>query len=268
MAYYPRKRGFRKGRARNARRGNRKRVVPQKLSKSMTSAISKLIHKNVESKQAYHVRATASYNSAINTTGDCTRVVPTIPQGTNDAQRIGDQLRAQSLIVKGAIVYNPSTGQYGTYANARIAVRMMIVQPKQYSNIDDVQSYAGAWTALLLKKGSGTSAFNGNLEDLWAPINTDMVTKYYDRVIYLDAPYQQTAVGSTLMGRSTKLFTISLKLRNKVLKYDNSVSSGGSPTNYAPVLVMGYAHLDGSAPDTLTTALQLTYDTIFNYEDA
>lgn len=267
MAFYPRKRGFRKGRARNARRG-RKRVVPKKLSKSMTSAISKLIHKNVESKQAYHERTTASYNSTINSTGDCTRVLPTINQGVTDATRIGDQLRAQSLVVKGAIVYNPSTGQYGTYANARIAVRMMIVQPKQYSNLDDVQSYAGAWTALLLKKGSGTSAFNGTLPDLWAPINTDMITKYYDRVIYLDAPYQQTAVGSTLMGRSTKLFSINLKLRNKVLKYDSSVSSGGQPTNYAPVLILGYAHLDGSAADTLTTALQLTYDTIFNYEDA
>lgn len=267
MAFYPRKRGFRKGRARNARRG-RKRVVPQKLSKSMTSAISKLIHKNVESKQAYHERATASYNSTINSTGDCTRVLPTINQGVTDATRIGDQLRAQSLVVKGAIVYNPSTGQYGTYANARIAVRMMIVQPKQYSNLDDVQSYAGAWTALLLKKGAATSAFNGTLADLWAPINTDMITKYYDRVFYMDAPYQQTAVGSNLMGRSTRLFSVSLKLRNKVLKYDNSVSGGGQPTNYAPVLIMGYTHLDGSAADTLTTALQLTYDTVFNYEDA
>ena len=51
----------------------------------MTSAISKLIHKNVESKQAYHARSTASYNSSINSTGDCTRVLPAIPQGTTDA---------------------------------------------------------------------------------------------------------------------------------------------------------------------------------------
>lgn len=245
-----------------------KKNMSSKSSKSFVKKVQAIIHKNVESKQAFHERALTSYNSGINVVADATRVLPSIGQGVTDYQRIGDQIKAQSLTVKGAIIYNPSTGQYGTYANARLGVRMMIVQPRKFSNLDDVQTDVPNWSAYLLKKGGTTTAFTGVLSDLWAPINTDGIIKYYDRLFYLDAPYQQTAVGSTLMGKSTKFFNISLKLRNKILKYDASVSGALQPTNYAPVLIIGYAHMDGSAADVLTTAIQLTYDTVFNYEDA
>lgn len=245
-----------------------RKVKSLSANRAFRVAVQKVIHKDVETKSAYHAVTGVSYNSGINVIGDATRVLPQVTQGTGDSNRIGDQLRGQSLTVKGAIVYNPSTGQYGTYANARLGVRMMIVQPRQYSNIDDVQSNAAAWLSLLLKKGGSAVGFTGNLSDLWAPINSDYIIKYYDRVHYLDAPYQATAVGSTLMGRSTKFFTINMKTRNKLLKYDQNVSSGASPVNYAPVLLIGYAHMDGSSPDTLTTAIQLSYDSMFNYEDA
>lgn len=144
----------------------------------------------------------------------------------------------------------------------------MIVSPRLYPNIDDAQTNASTWMAYLLKKGGTTSGFSGTLSDLWAPINSDGIIKYYDKVFYLDAPYQVTAVGSTVMGKSTRFFSHSMKLRNKVLKYDSSVSGGISPTNYGPVLVLGYTHMDGSGADSLTTAVQLSFDTIFNFEDS
>jgi len=252
---------------RRPRRGA-KRAKRAKPSGAFRKKVLAVMRGQVETKQAFHAVGPTSYNSGINAIGDATKILPSITQGTNDAQRIGDQLTGLKLTVKGAIVYNPSTGQYGTYANSRLGVRMMIVQPRQYSNIDDVQSNAAAWLSLLLKKGSSTSAFTGVLSDLWAPINSDYIIKYYDKVFYMDAPYQATAVGSTVMGNSTRIFKHTLKLRNKVLKYDSSVSSGAQPVNYAPVLLIGYTHMDGSGADTLTTAIQLSYDTIFNYEDA
>lgn len=252
---------------RRPRRGA-KRAKRAKPSGAFRKKVLAVMRGQVETKQAYHTVGPTSYNSGINVIGDATKILPSVTQGTNDAQRIGDQLTGLKLTVKGAIVYNPSTGQYGTFANSRLGVRMMIVQPRQYSNIDDVQSNASAWLSLLLKKGSSTSAFTGILSDLWAPINSDYIIKYYDKVFYMDAPYQATAVGSTVMGNSTRIFKHTMKLRNKVLKYDSSVSSGSQPVNYAPVLLIGYTHMDGSGADTLTTAIQLTYDTIFNYEDA
>lgn len=251
-----------------------KKVAVARKAKSLSSsrafrlAVNKVVQRDIETKQSFHSVTATNYNSGINVIGDAPRVLPSVTQGTGDSNRIGDQLKSQSLTVKGAIVYNPSTGQYGTYANARLGVRMMIVQPRQYSNLDDVQSNAAAWMSLLLKKGSSAVGFSGILSDLWAPINSDYIIKYYDKVHYLDAPYQATAVGSTLMGRSTKMFSIKLKTRNKILKYDSNVSSGAQPTNYAPVLLLGYVHMDGSSPDTLTTAIQLSYDSVLNYEDA
>lgn len=263
MPFYPKRRKIvRKRRA----RPYKKRAT--KLSKPMSKAIQRLIHKNVETKQSFHERATASYNSGINSSGDATRVLPNVGKSNDDNGRNGDQITVRSLVIKGAIVYNPSTGQYGTYGNARIGVRLMVVQPRQYFNLDDVQNNAATWLSYLLKKGGATATFTGALSDLWAPINSDAIIKYYDKVIYMDAPYQATAVGSVLMGQSTKLFSIPLKVKNKILKYDTNVSGGVQPTNYAPVVIMGYAHMDGSSPDTLTTALQLTYDTILNFEDA
>jgi len=252
---------------RRPRRGV-KRAKRAKPSGAFRKKVLAVMRGQVETKQAFHAVGPTSYNSGINAIGDATKILPSVSQGTNDSQRIGDQLTGLKLTVKGAIVYNPSTGQYGTYANSRLGVRMMIVQPRQYSNIDDVQSNAAAWLSLLLKKGSSSSAFTGTLSDLWAPINSDYIIKYYDKVFYMDAPYQATAVGSTVMGNSTRIFKHTLKLRNKVLKYDSSVSSGSQPVNYAPVLLIGYTHMDGSGADTLTTAIQLSYDTIFNYEDA
>jgi len=237
-------------------------------NKAFKKAVQAVVSANAETKQGFHSVTAENYNSGINVTGDIKRLIPSMSKGDDDNQRDGDQVRAQSLTVKGAIVYNPSTGQYGTYANSRIAVRLMIVSPRLYPNIDDAQTNASLWTAYLLKKGGTTSAFTGVLSDLWAPINSDGIIKYYDKVFYLDAPYQATAVGSVLMGKSTRFFSHSMKLRNKIIKYDASVSGGIQPTNYGPVMILGYAHMDGSAPDSLTTAVQLSFDTIFNYEDA
>jgi len=220
-----------------------------------------------ETKQGF-VSADTNFNSGINSTGDAKKLVPSIGQGTGDYQRIGDQVTALSMKLKGAIVYNPSVGQYGTYANSRLGVRMMIVQPRQFTNLADVQASASTWMAFLLKKGGTTVGFTGTLSDLWAPINSDGIIKYYDKVFYLDSPYQVTAIGSQNMKGSTRIFSHSIKLRNKRLLFDASIDGGLNATNYAPVLIVGYTHMDGSTPDVTTTAISVSYDTIFNYEDA
>lgn len=237
-------------------------------TKAFKKKVLAVIRGQAETKQAFHSIIAENFNSGINSTADTKKIVPSISQGVGDYQRIGDQVKCLSLKVKGAIVYNPSVGQYGTYANARLGVRMMIVQPRQYSNLVDVQAAAGTWTALLLKKGVTITGFTGVLSDLWAPLNSEAIIKYYDKIFYMDAPYQSTAVGSAYMGGSTKMFSKTLKLRNKTLRYDGSIAGGIDATNYSPVLIIGYVHMDGSAPDVATTAIQLSYDTVFNYEDS
>lgn len=245
----------------------RKGTYRAPLTLPQQKAVVALVHKNAETHQAFHSISSENFNSSPNSTADVKRIMPSINKGDEDYQREGDRLTSRNLTVRGAIVYNPSVGQYGTYANARLGVRLMVVQPRIYSNIDDAQTNASTWTAYLLKKGGTTTAFTGVLSDLWAPINTDGIIKYYDKIFYMDAPYQLSAVGSSLMGKSTRLFTIKMKVKDKILKYENSVSGGIQPTNYSPCILIGYAHMDGSAPDVATTAIQLSYDVIFNFDD-
>lgn len=260
---------FKKRAGRKPRRMIRRaRKFIRKPGKVFTKAVQRIIHKDVETKQAFASLPSTAFNSGITAVGDIQNLVPTITNGTGDNARIGDQIRGIKMVTKGAIVYSPSLGSFGSYANSRLAVRLMVIQPRYMSDYATIYANFSSWSNALLKKGGTTTGFSGTLSDLWAPINSDAIIKYYDKIHYIQGPYERTAVGGYQMLGSTKFFNISLKMRNKLLRYDANVSTGLQPTNYAPVLLCGYTHLDGSSPDTTSTAIVLQFDTIFSYEDA
>lgn len=156
---------------------------------------------------------------------------------------------------------------YTTAASSRIAVRLMMVQPKSLGLLSNIQNNTNSWLNSLIKKGGTTTFFAGNADDLYAPINTDAVTKYYDKVFYLNLPYMNTAVGETSTVGSTKLIHISKSMRNKLLKYDSTFSAL-SPVDYNPVLLLGYVHMDGSIGDTINTQAHFSYSSRLQYQDA
>ena len=47
---------------------------------------------------------------------------------------------------------------------------------------------------IVKKKGTQT-AFTGVVSDLYAPINNDAITTYYDKLIYIQNPYIATNIG-------------------------------------------------------------------------
>lgn len=262
MPFYPKRRKY-------ARKGARKgyRAKRAKPSKTFVKKVQKIIHADVETKQAYHILAPTNFNSGIDVTGDVIRVLPNISQGTDVSNRIGNQLKGQSLTLKGCVSWSPSVGTFGTFANARLGVRLMVVQPRNYSEVNNVITSATSWLPYLLQKGSTPAPFSGQINDLWAPINTEAIIKYYDKVIMLNGTYQASNVGFSQLLGATKFFNINMKCRNKTIKYENGISTN-NPTNYAPVFLIGYAHLDGSGPDTVSTAITVQWDSVFNFEDA
>lgn len=260
MPFYPKRRKY-------ARKGVRKGKRAAKSSKSFVKKVQKIIHADVETKQAYHIMAPTNFNSGIDASGDAIRILPNISQGVAENNRIGNQLKAQNLMVKGCISWSPSVGTFGSFANARLGVRVFIVQPRQFSNVNDVLTNTATWMPVLLQKGGVAAPFTGQINDLWAPLNSEAFIKYYDKVFMLNGTYQASNVGFSQLLGATKMFSISLKCRNKTLKYENTLSSN-NPTNYAPVMCFGYAHLDGSGPDTVSTAITCQFDSVFNFEDA
>jgi len=265
MAYFPKKkRGVKKTGAK--RPVYRKRKVT-KPSKAFVQKVQRIIHKDVETKMVTFPQAFTSYNSAISAVGDIGQLIQNISQGTSESARIGDQVKAMKLDLRGHLIMN--TG-YNTLSDTRIAVRMFIVQPKNFSDYNSIFTNAGTWLSNLLKRGNTTTGFTGAISDLYSDVNSDAITCYYDKVTYLTAPY--IAAGATItpidIGRqSVRFFRKTIKLR-KTLKYDININGGLQPTNYCPVLLIGYAHLDGSAADTLSTQVGAQWNCNLYYEDA
>lgn len=234
-------------------------------SKSFRKAVQTVIHKDVETKSAYTFTNAVAFNSGMTVVGDCIQIVPNISRGVDDNERIGQQLRAQKLKIKGFLT---ASFNYVTASASRIGVRVMIVQPKMYSDLTSILAGSPVWLPTLLKQGGATVAFTGIVNDLQADVNTDAITKYYDKIFYMNAPYVYTSVGVVDTRNTVKFFSKTLNLRNKLMLYDDDINAGLTSTNYNPVMLVGYCHLDGSGPDTVSTQVSMTCDNYLYFEDA
>jgi len=253
------KRKFRKGKTKK-----------RSSSKSFTKRVTAIVNKGRETKEIYTFANSAVRNSGITGVNDNFFIIGNNTQGVGEAQRIGEEVQAKSITVKGCIVYNPSAGQFGTYANCRLMCRVMIIQPKMYRDYSGIYNNSTTWMPTLLAKGPLSVGFTGLLDDLWSPINRETITVYYDKLIPIQGIYQVTAAGISEMQGSTKFFSKTFKFpgAGKKLKYDQAYNGGTMPTNFCPVMVMGYAHLNGGAPDVNTTAVELSITSLLKYKDA
>lgn len=251
-----------------------KKAVRSLKRKSLVRTIKKVIHSQVETKQAYTTSGNSliQFNSGITVNADYQTLLPSITNGSGDFNRIGDQIRAQSLIVKGYIKFEP-TNPNTFIRNPCVIARLFILSLKKNQFIGDVQTQTTALVGLL-KKGGTTSQWTGVLSDIYAPVNTDLFTVHMDKKYYLNQTNYTTiggpasAVFPSDIKNTVKFFSHSLKVKNKLLRYDANFNSGLNPINYAPFMLLGYAYLDGTTPDTLASPLGLHYDVVFNYEDA
>ena len=245
----------------------------RRAPKTFAKKVKAVIHQLAENKCCYESSGDAllkfSGNLMTMGVGAAFPCLPTIFRGTNEGERIGNQIRSQSLNFKGCFIYTPTgTGSYSP-TQSRVGLRVMVVQPKHLSAMTQVESTS--WYGSLLQKGNATSGFNGRLQDLWAPINRDAVTVYHDKVHYITCTQvsQVTAAGYYMIenGPATKFFNIKIPCRNKLLRYDDSLGTGGIyPTNFSPILLVGYVYLDGSAP-AAATDMGISYTTTMEFED-
>lgn len=251
------------------------RVFRRATRPNLVRTIKQVVGSLSETKQAYYNSGNTltMFNSSIDAVGDLQQIIPNIANGTEQNQRVGQTIRAKSLNVRGYIKLNVNDVNDSTKLPSVIA-RMMIVSMKTAPNFNEAQAQ-GAKLGTLLKKGGTTTTFGGLLSDINSPINTDVFTVHADRKFYLNQSYiNATGVSppSTVLAqdisKTVKFFNINVKCKNRILKYDEDVSSDLLPTNMGPFLLLGYSYLDGSAVDTISTNVGLQYISTLNYEDA
>lgn len=251
------------------------KIIEKARKSEFTKNVKAVISAMTETKRAFHKSGDTMtmFNSGIDSNGDVLQVLPNIAQGTTDGQRVGEQIRAQSLNVRGYVKLNINSTDNSTKLPT-VAVRLMCCAMKNRPCYTDAY-YGGTQLATLLQKGTTTVGFTGVLSDLYAPINTEAFTVYHDEVIYLNQTYVAAIGASQPSSRvpidakeTTKFFDFWIKCKNKKLLYDEDVGGGINPTNFGPFLCLGYVYLDGSSPDTLSTNVGMQYDSIFKYEDA
>lgn len=236
---------------------------------SFSKRVLAIVNSAQETKEQSTGSALLQYNSGISVSGDVNRVLPSIDQGVDDGQRIGSDITAVSLNIKGHVILTYIPGAT-TASNARICARMMVVTPRRYMHTTDAIANATSWLPVLLKKGNTENSFTGTIENLYQPINEDQVIVHYDKLMWLTTPLvnNYTLVGENsvdLTRSSMKFFDIDIPVKNKKLRFDE-VSD--YTYGFGPVLIIGYAHADGSSSDVLETQVAMQYFSTLKYKDA
>lgn len=244
-----------------------KKMVARRPRGNFKKRVLSVIRQQVETKEVANPTSFVSYNSGIDNVGDVNRVMPGLTQGVDDGMRIGSEVRLQSINIKGHLILNATNL---TSSNTRIGVRIMVVTPKRYQHTTDAIANGPSWLPKLLKSGSTENGFTGAINNLYQGINTDSIICHYNKVYIMRMPVVNNY---TLSGENTidypsssvKFFNIKLRCKNRKLQFDET---SNYPFGYGPVLIVGYCHLDGSAPDIVNTQLGMQYLTTIKYEDA
>lgn len=269
---YKKKNAIRK---RRPRRGGRKPSA--KPSKSFVKKVNSIIHKNVETKEVSFNLVNTDFNGPVNNVADVIRIIPTITQGTDGGNRIGDQVLGQKLVVRGHMMINIVPNTTGTTipsaipSNCRMMIRAACMSVKKFSSYDDVAATT-TWMSKVLKNGNTLQGLDGSVRSMYLPWNRDVVTihKEIKRYVTIPAIFAQTATAAgfsnTAVGfeQSCKFFNFTLSLK-KLLKYDDT---SFSPQNDGRFFVISYAKLDDTAADILVSRITANFVSTLSFEDA
>lgn len=222
--------------------------------------VKKMIGKMVETKFVTRdLEINTTHNSQISAP-DMLPIVPTIAQGTDDFQRVGDTIRPTKLNIRGII----SMDRTNVSSNQVLLVRVLVLEPRNAKtylvSVPQYATYANALLKLNLQTGTATAPFVGNTNDLQYMPNPDLFKVLYDKTFRI-AP---TADGVEENPSSVIRWSKNLKIP-KVFDYTDGTNL---PVNYNPFYCLGYVYADGTGPDVLTTKIITQTQATLYYKDA
>lgn len=263
----------------------RRRAVPATISggrlrlrrrttttkKGLGAAIRRVLNRVNETKFC-SIQYDALHNSSIGS-ADPQALCPSITQGDDDYQRIGDKIRGKYLYIKGKVQWDQSyLMSNGQTFLPPVTLRMLILSQNNIRTNDQITAGSVSYGTLLKDNvGVGTGrAYTGGQWDNLAPINKDLFKVHMDKKVKLNWIKPAIVSGSgtdvTAAGTDhTRYFYCKIKL-NKTLKFDSSTHN--APNNFAPFFVMGGVNDDGESAYTTGTPFHVSFLSTLYFTDA
>lgn len=248
-----------------------KRSAKAKVPMSIRSYVNKTVNRNLETKMVTVQSGFTGYNSSINSAGDNITLLPQLLVGTDQNNRIGQNIKPIKLVIRGYITYRTDAFQPAQV----LGVRHFVYSDRSVSNY--TMSTAAGSNFNLLDLGGTALIFDGTLIRYTLPTNKEGFKFYHDKRHIMNKPFGYTDTLSTTSSNSITgfdnsmfiPFTITLTQKDlpATFKYDPQLSSA-YPTNFAPFMALGYCNILGYGPDTLNPQIAMTFNSTLYYKDA
>ncbi len=241
---------------RNKRRANKKSKL------SFAQRVQRVINGAQETKKAVYQSGLVAFNSPITATGDVLRIMPDVPTGSNSWQRTGQRITLTKVVIRG---YITTTGPATTSASrCRYGVRHLLLADKQKNDWQKVDTTDLA--ALLEGVSAAGQYFDGTVDAYMSPVNRENFTSRMDKKFPITQIYEEGDAGKAAPNNGIKFFTKTLTFgtNGKELYFEGS----NHPINFKYFMSLGYCYLDGSAPDTVSTDIKMSYTATAYYKDA
>lgn len=267
MPFYARKPPAAKARKPVRRPTRRPRKTTRKgVSTAVKDYVKKSIHSNIENKIWIDYGLNQTINTANLSIPVFKNLIPTLSQGTQQSQRIGNEVRCVKAVMKGQINLLP----YNISSNDTfpIKVKMWLLKSKRYNQPSseplDIASQ-------MFQVGNSTQGPQGNMLDMEFPINKDLFTVFSTRTFHLNTTSFSTFGGSSSFNPPDNsrvsqpfYFDFSKHLKAKVKYNDGSTYA----TNNNLYMVFQAVTYDGATKTTSSIPCEFHYTTTVHYEDA
>ena len=204
--------------------------------------------------------------SGFNTTGNfgfnsSSSIIPVIQQGVGQQQRIGNKINTKGyLLLRGHVLALPTSSTTNPYANMPFYVRIVVWRQKQSlttnSNTQILDNGLGA----------GGNDFDGTLDDMMVPYNTDRFQIGATRTFMMQPNSTVGTYSSENLGKypCTKFLKIYVKVP-KVLTFNDASLD---PTNARWYVSAGIVNANGDLAINTIARAQITLDVTMKYTDS
>lgn len=228
-----------------------------KLSKPVATLVEKRIDKaNPSGHAAYHLRRYQFTNLISDApTSRLWSVIPEIATGTLRSDRLGATARCKSLVIKGKIdIPADDNVVLGNDDRAEIYVRLMVLSVKRDQLLSEiVTEWNTFYDPVFFKNNASPTAPTGKYVDMVSKINRELFTVHSDKVIKLQRnlgyfPDPTSTSGAATQRPASRDFSISMKMKNKILKYNTPSTT--LPSNFQPFCCALFSFGNGANPST------------------